>query len=95
MCTYKYLQLNKYPQIVVTTQVHVEQQPQVAQREVFPPSTSPSSCSPASSRRIDDVNDDDDLARENETIDRLLLEANADLVSPFYLQVKEGSIRNT
>ena len=63
----------------MTTQVRLEQRPQVAQREVFPPSSSPSLCSPASSRRIDDV-DDDDLARENETIDRLLLEANADLV---------------
>ena len=66
----------------MTTQVRVEQRPQVALREVFPPSSSPSLCSPASSRRIDDGDDDDDddLARENETIDRLLLEANADLV---------------
>jgi hypothetical protein len=70
--------------VVTTTQIHLEQQPQVALRETFPPSTSPSSCSPMSNRPdIDydvDLNEEEDLARENATIDRLLLEANADLV---------------
>jgi hypothetical protein len=53
----------------------------MALREIFPASSaSPSSCSPISSRPDGD-DDDDDLAKENETIDRLLFEANADLVS--------------
>ena len=71
--------------VVTTPQIHVEPKAQVAQREVFPPSSSPSTCSPMSTRpdaEYDfEIAEEDDLARENATIDRLLLEANADLVS--------------
>ena len=41
-----------------------------------------------------EIAEEDDLARENATIDRLLLEANADLVSfAFNYQSRAGSVR--
>ena len=84
--------------MVTTPQIHVEPKAQVALREVFPPSSSPSTCSPMSTRPDVDydfeIAEEDDLARENATIDRLLLEANADLVSfAFNYQSRAGSVR--